>query len=267
MSGASLADEVGISVMGSGEASVKPNRLEIDLKANASAELTGDAVVKYRDSVRRAKEAFEKLKIERLSIDDRGLNVASSIGGDQNGYQIAIRNGQQPATKNEVGISKALRLSITGIDKLSEEEIVTLVAKLLDTAKDAGVATGSDSRSAMAARFGVSMPNSMVTFVADDASAAMKKASEAAFQDAKQNATRLADLAGVKLGPVLWVEDTSNGASKDKSMQERLVSMVYGMGTGDLEDSRLSAPTLVEIPVKVSVRVRFAIQSPSGGSK
>src|SRR4051812_47510502 len=73
VAGISVAEDTGISVTGSGEATAKPNRLEIDLKANASAELTGDAVVKYRDSVRRAKEAFEKLKLERLTIGDRGL--------------------------------------------------------------------------------------------------------------------------------------------------------------------------------------------------
>jgi uncharacterized protein YggE len=107
----------------------------------------------------------------------------------------------------------------------------------------------------------------MVTFVAEDASAAKKKASEAAFQDAKQNATRLAELAGAKLGPVISVEDISGGSSKDQSMQERMVAMIYGMGNSDIDDPRMTASTLVEMPVKVSVRVRFALQSPAGGAK
>jgi uncharacterized protein YggE len=261
-----LAQETGITVMGTGEATVKPNRLEIDLKASSTAELTSDAVVKYRDSLRRAKDAFDKLKLEKLEIGDRGLNVTSSNPG-QNPNQWVNGNPVQNNAKAEVGISKSLRLTITGVDKLSEEDVVAMVARLLDTAKDAGVATGNDSKSQLMARFGMSVPNSMVTFVADDPSAAMKKASEAAFQDAKQNATRLADLAGVKLGPVISVEDISTGGSKEKSMQEKMVSMVYGVGTSDTEDPRMAANTLVELPVRVTLRVRVAIQNPSGAAK
>jgi uncharacterized protein len=262
------ADDTGITVTGSGEAKVKPNRLEIDLKASSSAELTSDAVIKYRDALRRAKEAFEKLKIEHLEIADRGLNVANNNPA-ANSYQaqLMMANGNQPAAKAEVGIAKSLRLSISGLDKLSEEEIVSLVAKLLDTAKDAGVTAGSDSNSAMMARLGMSVPNSMVTFVADDATEARAKASAAAFQEAKKNASRLAGLAGVVLGPVLSMEELNAGSTKGKSLQEQMLSAVYGIGSSEAEDPRLAASALVELPVKVTVRVRFGIQSPGGATK
>jgi len=264
--GVAIGQETGITVTGTGESKVKPNRLEIDLRASSSAELTADAVVKYRDSVRRAKDAFDKLKLEKLEIDDRGLNVTSNTPG-QNPNQFINGNPVQNNTKAEVAISKSLRLTITGVDKLSEEDVISLVAKLLDTAKDVGIGTGNDSKSQLMARFGMSAPNSMVTFVADDPSAAMKKASEAAFQEAKQSATRLADLAGVKLGPVISVEDISAGPSKDKSVQEKLISSIYGIGTSDTEDPRMAASTLVELPVRITLRVRFAIQNPAGASK
>ena len=78
------ADEGGITVTATGEATVKPNRLEIEIKSVHSAELTGDAVVKYRDNLRRAKEAFEKLKIENLQVEDRGMNVANTAAGGNN---------------------------------------------------------------------------------------------------------------------------------------------------------------------------------------
>jgi len=103
-----LAQETGITVMGTGEATVKPNRLEIDLKASSTAELTSDAVVKYRDSLRRAKDAFDKLKLEKLEIGDRGLNVTSSNPG-QNPNQWVNGNPVQNNAKAEVGISKSLR--------------------------------------------------------------------------------------------------------------------------------------------------------------
>src|SRR4051794_6483667 len=104
------AQDTGITVTGSGEAKAKPNRLEIDMKASSSAELTSDAVIKYRDSLRRAKDAFEKLKIEHLEIGDQGLNVTNSMpGGNQ--QQWMNGNGNPQPGKAEVGISKALRLS------------------------------------------------------------------------------------------------------------------------------------------------------------
>ena len=59
----------GISVYGTGETSAKPDLVEISLRANASAELTADALVKYRDTKRRTLEAFEKLKLEKLEVE------------------------------------------------------------------------------------------------------------------------------------------------------------------------------------------------------
>src|SRR5262249_40794909 len=141
---ATAAEEPGITVSSVGEAKIKPNRLEIEIKAGAAAELTGDAVAKYRDALKRTRESFDKLKIDKLEFVERGTNVAKSApAANQNNFNMP--GNQQAAVKPEVNISKSLRLSVTGIDKLSEEELVTLVAKLLDAAKDAGVSVGGDS--------------------------------------------------------------------------------------------------------------------------
>jgi uncharacterized protein len=255
------AEEPGISVSAIGEAKVKPNRLEIEIKATASAELTGDAVVKYRDALKRTKESFDKLKIDKLELVDRGTNVASSSPGDnQNGP--VMRPGMQPsAVKPEVNITKSLRLSVTGIDKLSEEELVGLVAKLLDAAKDAGVSVGSDANSSLMARMnGMSMPSEMVTFVADDPSAARKQASEDAFRQAKAKAQRLAAMAGSGLGGVLSMEEAAGPAGNEESLQAKMIELIYGNGQKGSDDPRLVSSTLVEMPVRVNLKVRFALE-------
>src|SRR4051794_7718880 len=62
----------GFTVTGKGVASAKPNRLEIDIEVSASSELTADAIVKYRDAKRRVEEAFTALKLEHVSVEERG---------------------------------------------------------------------------------------------------------------------------------------------------------------------------------------------------
>ena len=57
MPGARSTD--GIAVYGTGELSARPNMVEIDLHVSGKAELTGDALVKYRDSKKRVLEALE----------------------------------------------------------------------------------------------------------------------------------------------------------------------------------------------------------------
>jgi uncharacterized protein YggE len=257
------ADDAGITVTATGESTVKPDRLEIDLKAAAGAELSADAVVKYKDALRRAKEAFDKLKLGNLQVIERGFNVASSGGGNPNANAFVGGQPQQPA-KSEVDISKSLRLAVSGIDKMSEEEVATLVAKLLDTAKDAGVVAGSDTNSALMMRMGVSAPNSMVTFVVNDPSAARKKAAEDAVRQAKEKAQRLAELTGSQLGAVLSVEENPVSTGKEKSAQERMMMLVYGLSGAEPDDPRLTSTSLAELPVRVNVRIRFALGPGAG---
>ncbi|HTQ40355.1 MAG TPA: SIMPL domain-containing protein [Pirellulales bacterium] len=261
------ADDSGILVSATGESTIKPNRLEIEIKASASAELTGDAVVKYRDALRRAKEAFEKLKIEKLELEDRGMNVANSAAGNNN-VNGFVPNGAAPTAKPEVNISKSLRLSVTGIDKLSEEDLVSLVAKLLDTAKDAGVSVGNDANNSLMMRInGMSTPVAMVTFVADDPSTARQAASEKAFTQAQQKAQKLAEMAGAQLGPVLSMEEGGASSGKQESLQERMIEMIYGGGNSNTaEDPRLTSSLLIDMPVRVNLRVRFELEPKANGA-
>src|SRR5687768_14347404 len=65
----------GITVSGTGELRARPNFVEVDLKAAAKAELTDDAIVKFKDSKQRTLDAFAALKMKNLKVTETGLTV------------------------------------------------------------------------------------------------------------------------------------------------------------------------------------------------
>src|SRR5437016_13854102 len=108
----------------------------------------------------------------------------------------------------------------------------------------------------MARMNGMSVPSEMVTFVADDPAAARKQASEEAFRQAKEKAQRLAAMAGSQLGGVLSMEESAGPAGTDESLQSKMIELIYGNGQKASDDPRLVSSTLVEMPVRVNLRVR-----------
>ncbi|HEY2759387.1 MAG TPA: SIMPL domain-containing protein [Pirellulales bacterium] len=265
----------GITVTGSGEAMVRPNRLEIGVKAAVSAELTADAVVKYRDTLKRTKETIEKLKIDHLEVADRGVNVANlGPATQQNGNMVFVNqqggmqgnNGMPP--KQEVAISKTLRVTIQGIDKLQEEDVIALVAKLLDVAKDAGLSVSGANTNGATGADGQPLPDALVQFVADDLVIARKEATDKAFQQAKEKAQHIADLAGVRLGAAAAVEELSSvGGNSDESGTEDVQSAIYSLVGGPAEGlGHIQSNSLGEMPLRVNLRVRFPLE-PKGDKK
>ncbi len=250
----------GITVSAEGEAIVKPNKLEIEVKTSVSAELTGDAVVKYRDALHRAKDTVEKLKIDNLHVVDQGVVVTSTGVGGGNG-QVAVAPGafmavaanSNTSIKQEVGISKSWKLAVTGIDKLSEEEVIALVAKLLDV--------GSSNTNGETGPDGQPLASPLVLFIADDVAAAHKKATEQAFQRAKEKAQGIAELTGSQLGPAAAVEETTTlSTSNDESAAIGMLTAIYSGGSVGGNDASLKSAMLSDLPLRITLRIRFALQ-------
>lgn len=256
------ADEPGISVLGAGEARVKPDRVEIEVRAAGAGELTSDALVKYQDSLRRMLEAFEALKIDNLKIEQQPLGIGQSGGSAVTAAAILGQGEESPAGKTEVEISRTLRIVLSSIDKLSEDDLTETVGRLIDTAHDAGAQVGGGGDSAGALQrmmLGGQAPQaSAVTFVVSDPSAAREEATAKAFAQAEATATRLASLAKARLGKVLAIDESPAAAASDEeSTQAQLISAVYGISTA--KDDRLTSNEWGEIPLRVSLRVRFAL--------
>jgi uncharacterized protein len=238
-----LAGEAdGITVIASGEAIAKPDRLQIRVRTSAAAELGADAVVKHREAARRAKEAFEKLKIEKLQIEELGLGFSNNVSAEENVPQTP------PNVRSETDIHKLFRLTVSGIEKLSEEELTKLVARLFDAARDSGAMLEGEQQNNNYVPVVpiMAMPNPVVNFVTEDVSKARSSATEQAFRAARDKALELAKLSGAKLGPVLAVEEIVPGEA-------------YGVPlTGD---SKLSSQAYTELPVRINLRVRFALHN------
>jgi uncharacterized protein YggE len=252
----------GINVSATGEAMVKPNRLELEVKAGASAELTSDAVVKYHDALKRAKESIEKLRIENLEIVERGVNVSTGFNGQNGGPGYAMPvpfggpGGGQPTLKAEVAIAKSLRLTVKGIDKLSDDQVIAIVAKLLDGVKDAGLIGRVDPNNSD----GQQGAGTMITFIADDLSAARKQATAQAFRSAKEKAQEIAELAGGRLGAATGVQEEISPGVNQMVQEEGPNGQIYYSGGSPAADARLASPTMAEIPLRVTLQVQFKLQ-------
>ena len=98
-----------------------------------------------------------------------------------------------------------------------------------------------------------------MTFVVADPRAAREKAYRQAFEDAAERAGRLAALSQSSLGRVLAVDEVAAAGHDARSLQEAMISEIYGISGAKKTDNRLTSQSLEEIPVRVSLRVRFAL--------
>jgi uncharacterized protein YggE len=239
----------GVTVAGKGEVAARPNLLEIDLEVVAASELTADAIVKYRDARRKIQEAFAALKLQNISVNERGLLVnkkgATSSRYFFSGYE------QNSRAKTEVQLSRKLVVKGTDIRNMDEEALLQLTAKLLDVAQDAGARVGGSSDfDPYSFYYDYSRRSEgLVRFVLDDFEKLQEEAYEKAIADAQSRARRLARLSRVELGSIVAVREIVVPGE-----------MQHQPG-GDEEEprKRLVASKFQEIPIRVELLVRFEV--------
>jgi uncharacterized protein YggE len=263
-------DPDGVSVVGVAEVKAKPNRLELEIRNSGVAELAGDAAVKLRDASRRTMTAYEKLKVPNLRLEP--LGVAINQEQQATPQEQVMFNGRQVQTAAaKIEVARPIRIVVTGVDKLPEDELLTLAAKLLDTAKDTGAKVGPPTVSSIQGYYFRMMfgggneretPNNLIVFTLDDAGAAREQAVERAFAEARVRAERLAKLAGGELGPVLSVSETYS-EQMEGDLGTVKVQANASAGADSKKGARLVANQLMEIPVRVSLQVRFGLR-PAG---
>lgn len=253
----SMENIEGFSVTGKGSVAAKPNLVEIDLDISASSELTGDAIVKYRDARKRLQEAFNGLKLDNVAVEERGLLVDQK-GAMMNPYFFG---GYQPnsRTKVEVQLSRKLVVRTSKIREMEEDRLLQLIGKLLDVAQDAGSRVGSQPNfNPYYYNPYQQMGGGLVRFVLDDFDKLQEEAYEKAIADARARATRLAKLSGVELGPVVAVRELVVPSDRHS----------YSSPDDEMPRKRLETSKFQEIPVRVELLVRFQIRSnPDGKGK
>jgi hypothetical protein len=214
--------------------------------------------------------AFTALKIADLEIKEQDLSyLETSAAGNANALALAMAGNQAQPTKSQVQISRGLHVTLANIEKLSEQDLMENIGKIVDTAKDAGAQSGTSANNLLTRIYGAMAAgtgNPVATFVVSNPEAAREKAYQQAFQQAQARAERLAALAGVKLGRVLSVEEEPLAAAgSPQNAQMQMLAAIYG-GGGEAEkpdpaSSRIASEKYEEIPVRVALRVRFEIES------
>lgn len=257
------AEGAGITVTGTSEVSAMPDLVEISLNVAGSGELTEDAIVSYESALKRTLEAFGELAIEGLEIQQQALAIRPQGAAQADvGMVVAGALGPREAGATPVEVSRSLRLVLKGVNNLKHAELVALLGKLLDTAKDTGVRISDSAENALVTRLmGIGAPSAAgLTFVVEDSESLRQKAYEAALAQARNRAELLAKLAGAKLGRVLSIEEHEAAPSSEVGVQAAVISAVYGSLAKGTADNRLTSDKLGPIPLRVSLRVRYAIE-------
>ncbi len=253
----------GIAVYGTGELTARPNMVEIDLHVSGKAELTGDALVKYRDAKKRALEALDKLKLNGLSTDELSLAITAGTSIEQ--QQRMVNGMPQVPTKTQIEVSSTLRVQLKDVRDQPAEELIKTVGKLLDVAQDAGVSVGPSPAEMMRnARYGNYTSNASlpVQFVVTDLEALREKAYELAVADARSRASRLAKLHQVKLGPAVSVHEVAVAGDSSGPLRTSVQTpqgTTTTIATPHENEPRIASPSLTDVPVQVKLLVRFAI--------
>ncbi|MBI3839424.1 MAG: SIMPL domain-containing protein [Planctomycetia bacterium] len=261
--GSKPATSDGISVYGVAELTARPNVVEIDFRVTGKAELTADALVKYRDAKKRVLESLDKLKSKNISIEEHGLTI--SAGSMDLQQQQRILNGQQQApAKPQIEVSSTMRIKLKEVRDIAPEELIKTVGKLLDVAQDSGILIGpnqADLLRNMRMGLGQGGSSAPVKFVVADAAEIREKVYEQAVADARDRAKRLAKLHQVRLGPAVSIQEVPSTTSRQAAYSPYYPFGLPQQDDGDDGESGTST-MLSEISLKVKLLVRFAIETP-----
>jgi uncharacterized protein YggE len=255
----------GIAVSGSGTVLCRPDLVKIEVRVQSKAELTDDALVKYRDSRKRLQEAIDGLKLKDTRIVEQTVTISST--GAAAAYQAMMNGGGAPTESAQpTEIAGCVNIELGGVKDSSAEELLKTVGKVLDTAKDAGGVLGpSQAEMNMAMRYGQMPSVTTVRFALRDFKRTREQAYEAAVVDARNRATLLAKLYGVKLGRVLAVQELQVAGDKPETPQQQMPWWFGGNQTEHPHEAgEIVTDSLAEIPVNVRLAVRFEIAEPDG---
>jgi uncharacterized protein YggE len=242
---AATADDSRLAVFGTAKVEERPDIMEVTGNVSASGRMSGDALKKFRANRRRGIEAIEKLKIKGLEVKGAGISVLSSALVQQ--FRNRFGNMQQ-ANDGDSTFNETLTFVIPGIDRLSDEQIQDLAAKILDAAKDAGLTLGFPNDQNPYVYNANSYRPQVVHFQVSNSEAARQKALDLAAKDARQKAEQMARRLNLNLGRALQVRESTH-----QGMVNRVV-----VNAGDSSSTESSA-TLHPVTIEATLSVEYEI--------
>jgi uncharacterized protein YggE len=134
------------------------------------------------------------------------------------------------------------------------------VLKVLDTARDGGLVIGAGSPQnfyQMQMMMQTGQAAGLAAFKIPDPAQLRSQAYQKAMEDARTKATRLAELAGAKLGRIVSVQE--GPATPQQANQ--MMAMIYGMMQQQSQpDPELSSNVFGDISLSVNLSVQFALE-------
>jgi uncharacterized protein YggE len=236
-----------LAVTGSGHVEVRPDVMEVTTTVSGSGELTSDALKKFRANRRRAVEAVTKLKVPRLEIKGSGVSVISNALVQQ--FQQRFGNMQQNPSDHTT-FRETLNFTVSGIDRLTDDQVQELATKVLDTAKDAGLTLGPSNDQSPYYYNANSYKPQIASFHLSHAEAARQKALDLAAQDAREKAAQMAHRLKLKIGNAVEVRD---GSSRQMGNRQVIVvgnnDSASGESSSSLHGISVDAILLVEYEI------------------
>jgi uncharacterized protein YggE len=260
LSGATVeaADGPGITVSGTGKVEAMPDTVELTATVSGSAELAADAVEKYRGNKRRAIQALNGLKLKGFTVVGSGPSINS---GTTPNPMAALQAGQanKPKVTDKVAVQERLTMTLSGINTMSAEELLQSLIRIIDVTKDAGLAIGPGPQGMIAIQLTGAKPASLATFKLSDTDSLRPKAYQAAIQQARAKAGRLAQLAGVQLGDVISIQEPEPALKSDNSSGGGLSAYFALLGMASNKEPDYTSTEFQTIPVTVTLNVQFDI--------
>ena len=254
------ADDNVVTVYGSGIAAAKPDRAEMTVRISGSSQIAVDAMNKLLGARKKLDSSIKELGFKNLAIEHEG----AVLGGPQSGnFQEMMMGGGQAPAAAKPEFSENVRLVLRDIRDLPEQELMDTLAKVLDAATDAGAQTTGGAQAAMMMQmFGDGeQSQSPVVYVVDNAKRLRKQAYVKAFQDARERAEELAEIANIDLDGVTSITDLAGQASVDGVPDFSAIGAMYGLsGATDKGDDRVVSGQFNQIRLNVRLEVRFGIK-------
>ena len=249
----------GITVVGVGSVEAKPSVVELTGMVIGQGQLAGDAVTKFHGNRRRAETAFKNLNIPGLVIVEDGMSLYSSLNASQMQAMMqgmAVNNTQ---TQN-LSVSETIKLRLTGIDKLSSQELLETIVRIVDSGKDAGVVIGNNTTPPIPGVYDRSRArNTMATFKVTNVKKLKEDAYHKAIENAKTQAEKLAKLSGVKLGKVTSING-QGGTQKGSTVVYNYGITQGSTNASEQESDEQPSDLFKPIPISAVVKVTFSIE-------
>ena len=249
----------GISVKATGVVKLRADVLELEGQIRGNAELAGDAISKYRSNREHAVEALEALQIPGMKINKGRIEITAAM--DPAAQQAMMRGmPAAPSANRPLNVAEPITIRIDGIDKLTDEQIIETLVKILDAGRDAGITLGGKGGTPQYNPFTGGFNNSSSTlarFRLSDVEGARQKAFEDAMKNASRQGERLAKLANLKLGKVQAIHESSAPAT---NVQQRQYNPYMMMPSDSEEEAELfTSSSLQEITVSATIDVEFGL--------